>query len=166
MSVDLDMPRFRPRFPWINSDLQAMANTIAPPPTELGARSTTMINVALNDGTGDSLNNTLDMPLADRGGPLMILIHGAGGDETSKHILASTRYLLSLGYRVLRVNLRGAPPSPTKHGGMYYGGSSPELGTLFASLDPALRAKGLFAVGYSLGGAILLKYLGEHGDRA
>ena len=166
MSIDLDMPPFRPRLPWINSDLQTLANTLSSPDLTLGAKSSTPMVLPLNDGTDDALQCTLDTPTQERGGPLVALIHGAGGEENSRHVRRSARLLLSLGYRVLRMNLRGAGRSKGECKDIYNGGSSQELRTAFSTLDADLTRNGVFAVGYSLGGAILLKYLGEDGDHA
>jgi predicted alpha/beta-fold hydrolase len=72
-------------------------------------------------------------------------------------------YLLDKGYRVLRVNMRGAGPSRTTCGGQYSAASSRDLAELIGLLPQELTAAGIAAVGYSVGGAILLKYLGEEG---
>ena len=43
--------------------------------------------------------------------PLVILVHGLTGCEDSSHILNAARHLLDLGYRVLRLNVRGCGAS-------------------------------------------------------
>jgi hypothetical protein len=78
-------------------------------------------------------------------------------------MLRMSRYLVGLGYRVLRLNMRGAGPSRTHCRGQYYPGSSRDLAEVLAQFDETLTKSGLAVVGYSIGGAILLKYLGEQG---
>ena len=64
---------------------------------------------------------------------------------------------------MLRLNLRGAGPSRALCGQHYYAGRSQDFRALLSVLPDELTRDGLMAVGYSLGGAMLLKYLGEEG---
>ena len=73
------------------------------------------------------------------------------------------RLLLDRGGPVLRLNLRGAGPSRPVCGQHYYAGRSQDFRALLSLLPDELTRDGLMAVGYSLGGAMLLKYLGEEG---
>src|SRR5262245_65385472 len=109
----------------------------------------------------------LDRPVQPRAGrPLAILIHGLTGWEGSIYVLSMARGLLGSGYRVLRLNLRGAGPSRATCGGHYYAGRSQDFRALLSVLPAELTRYGIVAVGYSLGGAMLLKYLGEEGAAA
>jgi uncharacterized protein len=164
--VSLDLQPFKPRFPWWGGDLQTLANRFRGAAI-LAPHASKRLAFALNDGTGDTLLATLDTPAVARaGGPLVILIHGLTGSEASAYILSQARTLLDGGLRVLRLNLRGAGPSRTVCGGHYYAGRSQDLRTLLALLPPGLTRDGVAVVGYSLGGAMLLKYLGEEGSAA
>lgn len=123
------------------------------------------------DGSGDVLLGTLHSPGGGGGPgsperPLVMLIHGITGSEDSSYVLASARYLLSKGYPVLRLNLRGAGPSQGQCRHRYHAGRSEDLRLVLGSLDGRLAGRGLFLVGFSLGGNVLLKYLGEAGRRA
>src|SRR5262249_43965141 len=107
---------------------------------------------------GDRLLAMLDRPIAARpGGPLVILIHGLTGWEESLYIQSQARVLLGGGWRVLRLNLRGAGPSRATCGGQYFAGRSQDLRAVLARLPDELASDGVVAVGYSLGGAMLLK---------
>jgi uncharacterized protein len=66
----------------------------------------------------------------------------------------------------LRLNLRGAGPSRSLCGQHYYAGRSQDFRSLLSVLPAELMGEGMVAVGYSLGGAMLLKYLGEEGAAA
>lgn len=163
----LDVPPFRPRFPWWGGDLQTVANLLRPPSRDLSPHSSERLVVDLRDGTGDALVCTLDRPAAPKAGaPLTILIHGLTGSQESLYIYSMARRLLNGGGRVLRLNLRGAGPSRTTSAGQYYAGRSQDFRALLANLPEDLVRDGMRAVGYSLGGAMLLKYLGEEGSAA
>jgi predicted alpha/beta-fold hydrolase len=166
VSLD-DLPPFRPRFPWWGGDLQTLAARFLQKKAELAPHKSERLRFALNDGTGDVLLAMLDRPARPVSGrPLVLLIHGLTGSEDSLYILSQARLLLERGYRVLRVNLRGAGPSRAACGGQYYAGRSQDFRALLTLLPNELSQDGLVAVGYSLGGAMLLKYLGEEGKAA
>ena len=132
--------------------------------TSLAPHTTERLKFPLADGTGDTLVASLDRPQTPQtGSPLTILIHGLTGAEHSLYIFSMARLLLERGGRVLRLNLRGAGPSRSLCGEHYYAGRSQDFRALLALLPDELTRDGLLAVGYSLGGAMLLKYLGEEG---
>jgi predicted alpha/beta-fold hydrolase len=160
----LDLQPFRPRFPWWGGDLQTVANRLRGVSTSLAPHTTERLKIPLPDGTGDTLLASLDRPATPRAGaPLAILIHGLTGAEDSLYLFTMARLLLDRGGRVLRLNLRGAGPSRSVCSQHYYAGRSQDLRLLLSVLPDELTRDGLVAVGYSLGGAMLLKYLGEEG---
>jgi uncharacterized protein len=159
-----DLPPFRPRFPWWGGDLQTIANRLRGVSSSLAPHTSERLSFPLPDGTGDTLLASLDRPLTPRSGsPLTILIHGLTGSEDSLYIFSLARLLLDRGGRVLRLNLRGAGPSRSVCSQHYYAGRSQDFRALLSLLPDELTRDGLLAVGYSLGGAMLLKYLGEEG---
>jgi uncharacterized protein len=165
--VNFSPPPFHPRFPWWGGDLQTLANRLRPADIDLAPHRTERLSFALRDGTGDVLQASLDrsaMPASGR--PLVILIHGLTGAEDSLYLLSQSRLLLDRGSNVLRLNLRGAGPSRATCAGQYYAGRSQDFRALLGLLPADLTKGGIAAVGYSLGGAMLLKYLGEEGAAA
>ncbi len=161
-TISLDLPPFRERFPWWGGDLQTLASRLRGGHSDLAPHKSERLSFAM-DG-GDRLLAMLDRPVAARPGrPLAILIHGLTGWEDSLYIRSQARVLLDGGWRVLRLNLRGAGPSRSTCAGQYYAGRSQDLRDVLALLPAELTSAGIVAVGYSLGGAMLLKYLGEEG---
>lgn len=142
------------------------------------------LELPMRDGSGDRLLAMLHRPAAGPGAaggadsgvradrPLVLLIHGLTGCEDSAYIRAGARHWLGRGHPVLRLNLRGAGPSRPTCLLHYHAGRSDDLRDALAALAAlpalagALSAGGLIAVGYSLGGNMLLKYLGEEGAAA
>ena len=159
-----DLPSFQPRFPWWGGDLQTVASRLLGASPSLAPHTTERLEFAMPDGTGDTLVAGLDRPVtAKQGMPLVILIHGLTGSADSLYILSMARFLLDQGRRVLRLNLRGAGPSRSLCSQHYYAGRSQDFRTVLSLLPNELVRDGIAAVGYSLGGAMLLKYLGEEG---
>ncbi len=165
-SIDsLDLPPFRPRFPWWNADLQTIAVVLAGYSVDLSPHSSERLCFCMADRSGDILVGMLDRPAeprADR--PLVILVHGLTGCENSSHVVNAARHLLDRGYRVLRLNLRGCGASRPYCREHYHVGRTADFRRILAQLPDDLTADGVVAVGYSMGGAMLLKYLGEEGS--
>ena len=165
MSRSSSYPRFAPRPPWWGGDLQTLRNFLLRRAADLSAHASERLELELADGSGDRLLAMLDTPSSARPAPLVVLVHGLTGCEDSAYILASAAFHLGRGRRVLRLNLRGAGPSRSTCGGHYHGGCAPDIRDALSALDPALTSEGLFLVGYSLGGNVLLRFLAEYAAR-
>ncbi|HWA46174.1 MAG TPA: alpha/beta fold hydrolase [Hypericibacter adhaerens] len=162
--IDPRFPRFVARPPWIGGDLQTVRNYLRRVEVPLDDYPEERIEFPLADG--DRLVAALHRPATDNGRPLAILIHGLSGSQDSIYLRRSARHLLQAGFPVLRFNLRGAGPSGPFCRLSYHAGRSEDLHAALMQLDGRLAGRGLLAVGYSMGGNLLLKYLGEQGRRA
>jgi predicted alpha/beta-fold hydrolase len=157
-------PRFIPRLPWIGGDLQTARNYVKRVEVRLAEFPEERIEFPLPDG--DRLVATLHRPAAESDRPLAILIHGLSGSQDSIYLRRSAHYLLRNGFPVLRLNLRGAGPSGPLCRFSYHAGRTEDIHAALMQLDGKLAGRGLLAMGFSLGGNLLLKYLGEKGRRA
>lgn len=117
----------------------------------------------LQDGTDDLLTGTLDVPLRPSSGPLIILIHGLTGSEDSIYSRRTASFQLARNRRVLRLNLRGAGSSRSTCTGYYHAGCAADIMAVLDSLDEEIRPDGVFLIGYSLGGNILINVLARLG---
>lgn len=98
-------------------------------------------------------------------GPLAVLLHGLTGGFESKYARGTARQLLARGWRVVILKFRGAGPEPNRLPRYYHHGDTEDLREVLALLRKREPATSLFAVGWSLGANVLLKYLGEEGER-
>lgn len=159
-------PSFRARWPWRGADLQTLRNTtlrwLGRQPPDLSAYPAERREFPMEDGTGDRLVGTLNRPLRRAGRGLVVLIHGIGGSENGVYMRQTAASLLYHGYPVLRLNLRGAGPSRPLCRGQYHAGRTADLRAVVAQLSAAAE-EGPALVGFSLGGNLMLKYLGEDG---
>jgi predicted alpha/beta-fold hydrolase len=156
----VSFPDFRPQPPWWGGDLQTVRNYLVGRVEDLSAFPLRRLELDLQDGTGDRLAAALNRP-ATGGRPLVALIHGLTGCESSRYMLRTAGHLLRAGYPVLRLNLRGAGPSRPLCRLQYHAGRSADLRAALAALPHAEAERGLILVGYSLGANMLLKLLGE-----
>jgi hypothetical protein len=167
-SIDsLELPPFRPRFPWWGADLQTIAILLNATTADLAPHTSERVCFPMADRTGDILLGMLDRPETPVDGkPLVILVHGLTGSEKSPYVLSAAQMLLDRGYAVLRLNVRGAGPSRpycTEH---YHVGRTADFRRVLSQIPEELTHNGMVAIGYSLGGTMLLKYLGEEGSFA
>ena len=163
MPADLGFAPFVPRAPWWGADLQTMSNYLRPRSAKLDSYASERLELPLPDGTGDRLVATLSRPAAGDGKPLVVLIHGLSGSQSSTYILRTATHLLAAGYPVLRLNLRGAGLSRGLCRQQYHAGRTEDLAMMLAALPAGTASSGIAVVGYSLGGNMLLKFVGEHG---
>ena len=151
----LDLAGFKPRAPWLGPDLQTLRNTLRPASVMLPESR----EILLPLGDGDALVGHYHVAEGDK--PLAVLIHGLTGSAASDYVLVSTQHLLASGYPVLRLDLRGAGASQAVSKGRYHAGRSEDLAAALKALPDDLTRQGMLLVGYSLGGNMLLKFLGE-----
>lgn len=164
----LQFPAFRARAPWWGGDLQTLRNSLVGSAGRAQlprGGSSERLWLDLADGTGDVLAGWLERPAAPRpGAPWVVLIHGLGGDETSAYVQASAAHWLGRGHGVLRLNLRGAGPSRERCRFQYHAGRTEDLVAALVALAEHLGAEaevGFVPIGYSLGGNLVLKLMGE-----
>lgn len=117
---------------------------------------------ACGSGHQDSLADAPDIPAKV---PLAILFHGLEGNSRSHYVRALSHGFRFAGWRVAVAHFRGCSGEPNRLARAYHSGDSAEIAWLlgrFAALARQLPV----AVGVSLGGNALLKYLGEAGSSA
>ena len=102
----------------------------------------------------------------DAEAPLVLLLHGLTGSSSSHYILGQQQALAAQGWASVALNWRGCSGEPNLLPRGYHSGVSDDLGLVIAHLQAARPLAPLYAVGYSLGGNVLLKYLGERGEQS
>ena len=152
-------PPFRERPPWLGADLQTMRNLICGQPPDLSGGERLLLPMS----DGDRLAARLDRPADLVAAPLVVLVHGLAGSEASRHGVATARYLVDQGWPVLRVNLRGSLPSRRTSAGRYHAGRTEDLAEALRRLPVDLIRRGIVLLGHSLGGNLVLKFMGEGG---
>jgi len=100
------------------------------------------------------------------GTPWVHLFHGLEGSSDSPY----AKHLMSLvkqrGWRGSVFNFRGCSGEPNRLARAYHSGDTPEVEWVLAKLKALAGDVPFHAAGVSLGGNVLLKWLGEQGDAA
>lgn len=92
---------------------------------------------------------------------LVVILHGLEGSSQSKYMQALSLVLQQEGYDSVSVNFRGCSGEPNRLLSAYHSGKTEDLAEVFSYLDQNKKYKSYYLVGYSLGGNMALKYLGE-----
>lgn len=106
---------------------------------------------------GDFLD--LDWWRQSGGRQLAILSHGLEGSSRAVYIVGMAHALSAAGWNVVGWNYRGCSGEPNRLPRSYHSGESADLGLVVDHASQNYDAVAL--VGFSLGGNITLKYLGE-----
>ena len=114
----------------------------------------------LPDGDALTLYDTIP-PGWQPGGPIAMIVHGLTGSHASPQVQRLAQFLLPHGWRVVRMDLRGAGPSIALSRQTYHGGSSDDVRAAIEEVHSWSPASPITAVGFSLGGNLVLKMAGE-----
>lgn len=99
-------------------------------------------------------------------GPLVLVLHGLEGSVRSPYAVGIINALAATGYRVALMHFRGCSGEPNRLPRSYHSGETGDLNTVVDELRRRNPDRTLFALGYSLGGNALLKWLGEQRSNA
>ncbi|MDT8387145.1 MAG: hydrolase [Thiogranum sp.] len=111
---------------------------------------------------GDFLDIDWTKPQA---GPRILLLHGLEGSARSHYAAGLLRSLAAQGFEAGLLYFRGCSGSPNRLARSYHSGETGDLNTVVECLR-AQSARPLYVVGFSLGGNVLLKWLGENPDQS
>ncbi|SDQ10655.1 YheT family hydrolase [Flagellimonas zhangzhouensis] len=95
---------------------------------------------------------------------LVILIHGLEGDAQRPYITGSAKILNQNGYDCCAINLRGCSGEPNKLYRSYHSGATEDLTEVVRHILNTRNYPTIYLKGFSLGGNLLLKYLGENSN--
>ncbi|QTE23065.1 YheT family hydrolase [Polaribacter cellanae] len=93
---------------------------------------------------------------------LVLLIHGLEGSSESKYMASNSNYLNSKGIDTVCFNLRGCSGEDNLLLATYHSGKTEDVKFVVEYLLESYNYKNIVLVGFSLGGNLTLKYLGEN----
>ncbi len=92
---------------------------------------------------------------------LVIAIHGLEGCSSSSYIVSLTKVLNQHGFDIVAMNHRSCSGEPNRLLSSYHSGKTEDLEAVVEHIENAYNYKEIHIVGYSLGGNMTLKYMGE-----
>lgn len=154
----MDNQEFKPAWWLKNSHLQ----TIWPVLTRKSVRDLPLERERLETPDGDFL----DVDWVGRsniGQPLVIVLHGFEGSIESHYAKTMLKQLCGQGYRGVFMHFRGCSGEHNRLARGYHSGETADIAFLMSVLLAREPNTPMAAIGYSLGGNVLLKWLGETG---
>lgn len=97
--------------------------------------------------------------------PLVILLHGLTGSSQSVYIKGLQTVLLTHNFRSVTLNFRGCSGEANHSARCYHSGETEDINFLYQKLRQREPDTAFAAIGFSLGGNVLLKWLGEQGEK-
>ncbi len=158
-NVPSSTPAFRAAWWCRNAHLQTLWAALVRPRPRVATRRE---RLELPDG--DFID--LDWAVTESRGPIVLILHGLEGSSESKYARGLLHAVVARGWRGLVMNFRGRSGSLNRLPRSYHSGETEDLAHVVAVLKAREANTPIAAVGYSLGGNALLKWLGETGDRA
>ncbi|MBI3994525.1 MAG: hydrolase [Nitrospirae bacterium] len=105
----------------------------------------------------DSENQTGDRPL-------VVVLHGLEGSSRSNYVIGLLREADRRGWDGVAMNFRSCSGELNRRPRFYHSGETGDLDEVLSSLTARRPGRSIGLVGTSLGGNVLLKWLGEHGE--
>jgi len=106
----------------------------------------------------------IDLDWTEKGsGPIVIVLHGLEGSSDSPYARGLLRAIERRGWRGVVMHFRGCSGEPNRLARSYHSGDTGDLAFLVTTLRRREPRAPLATVGFSLGGNVLLKWLGKAG---
>lgn len=102
-------------------------------------------------------------PGPDSGAPILIILHGLEGSADSPYARMLLKAAADYGWRGAVLHFRDCGDYRNRLPRRYHAGETADIRYFLESLRAAGHEGPMVAAGYSLGGNVLLKYLGENG---
>lgn len=98
--------------------------------------------------------------------PLVLVLHGLEGNARRNYCLEAYRALARHGIAAAGLNFRACSGEPNLRARTYHSGETGDLAGVLAGLRERFPHRPLGLLGFSLGGNVALKYLGEEGGES
>ncbi len=116
------------------------------------------------DGNATVGGSSADKP-SDAPYPLLVVMHGLTGCADADNVMATAAKAYALGFDVVRVDLRNTQADDAPSLGIGHAGRSEDLRATLRHLTEEQPGAPVAVIGFSLGGNITLKALGEYGEQ-
>ena len=94
---------------------------------------------------------------------LAILVHGLEGSTDRHYMKGMASYLSKNNYDILAMNCRSCSGEMNRHLRLYNHGETADLAAVIEHVNLHYSYQKLYLVGFSMGGSIILNYLGQRG---
>jgi predicted alpha/beta-fold hydrolase len=165
-----DYPPFHPR-PWLrNGHLQTIVGNFLPRRNDLPAAIAQLVEVSPAHGTQIASQVLCECHwqlLPERPArPTVIILHGLEGSSHSQYVIGNANKLWRAGCNVIRMNMRNCGGTERLSPTLYHSGLSNDIDRVMRFFVATQGLQSIALLGYSMGGNLVLKLVGELGDAA
>ncbi len=96
--------------------------------------------------------------------PVLVVCHGLEGSSRAAYVRGLTALARSRGLAVVAMNFRSCSGTPNRLPRIYHSGETGDLAQVVERLATERPRRLILLCGFSLGGNVVVKYLGERGD--
>lgn len=134
------------------------------------AHINTMYRVGFGDSNANFNRNRVELTDGDfidldfslvGSNKIAVLIHGLEGSSSSTYIISLTKVLNENGYDTAAINLRGCSGEINRNNCSYHSGKTEDVDEVIQYIQSNYDYDEVNLVGFSLGGNLTLKYIGE-----
>lgn len=155
------------------SEMAFQSRPFKPAPWASGPHAQTLLGRYLRSSAGPDYERErietpdgdfLDLdwaPEVDRSGPIALILHGLEGSSDRGNVRSVCRALMARGVSPVVMNFRGCGGEPNRLPRFYHSGETGDPGLVLELIRARHPSRRLGAIGFSLGGNVLLKLLGE-----
>ena len=154
--IDIKLDDYQPPFWLFNGHLQTIV-----PSQFRSVRDLTYTREIITTPDDDFLLLDWAGKLSDK---LVVISHGLEGDSYRPYIKGMARAFVKKGYQALAWNFRGCGGQINKNLRFYHSGATDDLDFVVNYAISQNSYKKIVLVGFSLGGNLTLKFLGEHSN--
>jgi predicted alpha/beta-fold hydrolase len=98
------------------------------------------------------------------GAPLLVVCHGLEGNSRAPYVRGLVAAAAARGLAALALNFRGCSGEPNRLARLYHSGETGDLDHVVRRAAAEAPGRPILLAGFSLGGNVVAKYLGERGD--
>lgn len=96
--------------------------------------------------------------------PVLVVCHGLEGSSRAAYVRGLAALARARGLSILAMNFRSCSGTPNRLPRFYHSGETGDLATVVDRLAAERPDRRILLCGFSLGGNVIVKYLGERGD--
>lgn len=152
---------FKPSWWLKNRHAQTILPRIYPKPCDFKPR---FQDFELADGDFVELTWTGDPKTVPDGQPIVLVLHGLEGSFDSFYAKRMMNAMYLNGWFSVLMHFRGCGQKPNRKVQSYHSGQTADVAEFVSHLAATYPSSPIYAIGFSLGGNVLGKYLGEHVD--
>ena len=96
--------------------------------------------------------------------PIVLLLHGLEGSINSSYVKGILKTVIDRGWQGVLMHFRGCSGRHNRLDRSYHSGDTGDINSVIIELTNRYPGRKIAAIGISLGGNVLIKYLGEQGN--